>query len=112
QREVVDARFPALDPELHVMCFDEPRAVTTRERAVSITRPNRAPNRRRHRALLATHGERRAALVLRDDDDARIARNALHRLERRVSPPRPSMEGCFVDVHDDLVAICRTGVRA
>ncbi len=107
QHEVVDARFPTLDPVMHVMRFDEPRAVTARERAVPIARPKRAPERRRHRALLATHVERRAAFILRHDDDARVAREALHRFERRVGTPRPSMEGCFVDVDDELLAIGR-----
>ena len=72
-----------------------------------IARPKRAPQRSRDRALLAAHVERRAAFILRDDDDARVAGEPLDRFERRVGSPRPSMEGCFVDVHDELVAIGR-----
>ena len=53
-----------------------------------IARPKRAPQRSRHDALLATHVERRAALILRHDDDTRIAGEALHRFERRVGSPR------------------------
>src|SRR5512134_1638608 len=93
QHEVVDARFPALDPMMHVMCGDKPRAVTPWERAVSITRPQRAPKRRRHRAMLASDIQRRSAVVLRHDDDTGVASNALDRFDRDIRSPDPSMEG-------------------
>jgi hypothetical protein len=97
QHEVADAGFSTVDPVIHVMRFDEARAMAARERAVPIARQKRAPDRRRNRSLLAADTERRTALVLRHDDDTGIACKTLDRFERRVGPTRPSMEGCFVD---------------
>jgi hypothetical protein len=36
QYQVVDACFTSIDPMIHVMRLDEPRALTARERAVPI----------------------------------------------------------------------------
>jgi hypothetical protein len=79
----------------------------SREIAVPIARPKRAAQRRRDRPALAAHVEWRAAFIFRDDDDTRVAREPFHRFERRVGAPRPSMGGCFVDMHDELIAIGR-----
>src|SRR5690606_36364292 len=53
QREVLEARVAAIGPMADVMRVDVMRAITTRERAAPIARPERAFQRRRHRALLA-----------------------------------------------------------
>src|SRR6188472_3057843 len=92
--------------------LDELLPVATRERAAAIARNERTPQRRRHDTLLGTYTERRPPFIFRNNDKTRIAREALHRLERRVGASSPSMEGCFIDVQDQLVAIaCRGGAR-
>src|SRR6186713_616418 len=98
---------------LYVVRVDELLAVTAGERTAAIARQERLPQRRRHDSLLGAHTERRATFILCYHHEARIAGKTLHRLERRVGSARPSMEGCFVDVQDELVAIGRRrGIRA
>ena len=88
QREVLEARVAAVGPMVDVMRVDEARAAAARERAAAIARPERAPERRRHRALLAADVERRAALVLDDRDQAAVAREAPDGLDRQIRPAR------------------------
>jgi hypothetical protein len=109
QNKVVDARLPSFYPVMDVMRVHEPRSTTTRERAVPIARPKRSPDRCGHGTLLATHVERLTALVLRHDDDARIAGEALDGFERSVCTADPSMEGCFIDMDHNLAMIGRRG---
>jgi hypothetical protein len=67
------------------MRVDVARVPTARERAAAVTRPERAPEGRRHRALLAADVERRAVCVLDDRDQAAVASEALGRTEPRAS---------------------------
>ena len=107
QREVLEARVAAIGPVADVVRVDVARATAARERAAAIARPERALERRRHRALLAADVERRAALVLDDRDHAAVAARRFTVSIGRSERPAPSAEGRLVDVHDDLVVIGR-----
>src|SRR4051812_45981320 len=111
QREVLESRLSAVRPMLDVMAMNESRLAAPGERAAAIARPQRAPNGRRHDALLAPDVERRAALVLDNGDQASIAREPLDRLDRQVGSAGTSTEGFGVDMEDDLVVIVG-GARA
>jgi hypothetical protein len=96
-----------LGPVLDVVRVDVVLAIAARERAAAVPRPERALEQRRHRALLAPDVERRALGIFRDPDEAAVAAQALHGLDGQIRSPRPSAEGCLVDVDHDLVAIGR-----
>jgi hypothetical protein len=82
QHEILETRLSPIRPMPHVMRIDVPRVMASRKRAMPIACPQRALQRRRHRALLAADVERRAAFVLDNGDDGAVARDALHDVDR------------------------------
>src|SRR5690606_31978573 len=103
QQGVVEARLPAVRPMHDVMSVDVTLPMAAGKCAAAIARPERAPQRRRDRAALSSDVERHAALVLRDRDQAAVAAEPLHGLDRQIGASGPSAEGRLVDVHDDLI---------
>ena len=89
----------------NVVRVDVVRTPATRKRAAAVARPQRALQRRGDHAPLAPDVERRAVVVFDDRDQAAVAGEALHRLDRQIRAPRPSAEGFLVDMHDDLIVI-------
>src|ERR1700736_6420245 len=94
------------------MRVDVPRVRATREPAAAIACVERAANRRRNAACLASDVERLTLLVFHNADDAGIARQATHSLQREgwtvleLTASRAAVsQGFNVHVHDDLLAV-------
>src|ERR1700688_1222138 len=107
-------RLASLSPVVDVMCIDVPRVRATRESAAAIACVERAANRRRNAACLASDVERLTVLVLQDADDAGVARQATHGLRREggavleLAASRAAVaQRLSIHMHDDLLAVSR-----
>jgi hypothetical protein len=93
QREVVESRGAAVGPVVDMVHVDVAHVPAAGERAAAVTRPKRAPERRRDRPLFTADVERSPSLVLEDCDQAPVATEALDGFDWQVGATNPSAEG-------------------
>ena len=104
QYEVREAGRAALRPVLDVMRVDVAALRAAGKTAAAVARPQRAPDRRRHRAGLAADIERLAVAVLDDDDALAVAGQPPCRLDRQPGASAAVAQCRVIDVDRDAVA--------
>src|SRR5204862_5859773 len=81
--EVVELRFSAVGPVLHVVAVAEARAVAAREAAAAVARFQRAPDRGRDATSLAADVQRLAIAAFEHAEDGAVAAESPDRRKRQ-----------------------------
>jgi len=99
--QIAEVRFTAVRPMFDVMRVEMPCVMATGKRASTITREERAFERRRNQPTLSADIQHFTVTSLYDRRHRAVATQSAHRRQRQIGLPSHAAQRRRIDMHDD-----------